>query len=98
MRIYFHHNVHFCPRCGVRSLQRDMDRTGNTPEQKQASAGTEWWCLTCGFSFLINKSHKWYIADQLQREDRQQRVGKPSEGTNPAIRDAFVRFLTQQQQ
>ena len=93
MRHYFHHNVKFCPKCGVQSLQRDYDRVGNIPDKKQAKAGTEWWCTTCGFNFMINKSHKWYIADELTRRDRQSRVGKPSDNTSPEVRDAYVEFL-----
>lgn len=69
---------------------------GNVPGTKHPKAGTEWWCTACGFSFLINKSHKWYVADQLQREDRKLRVGKPSDNTNADMRDAFVKFLESQ--
>jgi len=86
--------VRFCPKCGVRSLQRDYDRQGHHEVGvSQTTEGTEWWCTTCGFSFKITKSHKWYIADQLQREARQVRVGKPSDNADPEVRDAFVRFL-----
>lgn len=93
MRHYFFENVRFCPKCGVQSLLRDVDRVGSVKELKQLNDGTEWWCTTCGFSFAISKSHKWHVADELHRRDRQVRVGKPSDQTNPAIRDAFVKFL-----
>jgi len=93
MRHAFHENVNFCPRCGVRSLLRDDDRIGSEPGLRQTKNGTEWWCTTCGFSFLIQKSHKWYIADELHRHDRQVRTRRASDNTTPAIRDAFVGFL-----
>lgn len=94
MHFLFWKLVRFCPKCGVQSLQRDYDHQGtHEPGVKQITNGTEWWCSTCGFSFKITKSRKWYLADALHRKDRQVRVGKPSDNTLTIVRDAFVRFL-----
>ena len=93
---FFWKKINFCPHCGVRSLLRDYDHQGKSDGTKETNNGTEWWCTTCGFNFKIMKSRKWHLADALHRKDRQQRVGKPSDNTNPAIRDAFVKFLERQ--
>ena len=91
---YFWKLVKFCPKCGVESLIRDMDHQGHHRQgESQTDNGTEWWCTTCGFSFKITKSRKWYIADELHRRDRQQRVGKPSDNTDPEVLNAFVESL-----
>jgi hypothetical protein len=91
---FFWRLIKFCPKCGVQSLLRDMDKQGHhNVGERQLDGGTEWWCTTCGFSFKIAKSRKWYIADELQRRDRQQRTGKPSDNTEPEVLDAFVEFL-----
>jgi hypothetical protein len=99
MRARFFENVHFCPKCGVESLERDYYHQaepapggGGEKGRKQIGSGTEWWCRTCGFSFRIDKSVRWNQADELHRRDRQLRIGKPSDNTNPAVRDAFARW------
>lgn len=94
MRHQFHENVCFCPKCGVRSLLRDFDNQGhNRPNEKQINGGTEWWCTTCGFGFRITKSKKWTTSDELHRLERKVRLGNASDNTNPATRDAFIKFL-----
>jgi rubredoxin len=100
VRLRFFENVRFCPKCGVDALDRDYyhqaePRPGGGGEtgRKQIGSGTEWVCRICGFSFRIDKSVRWQQADELQRRDRQQRVGKPSDGTTEEIRDAHVAHI-----
>lgn len=100
MRLRFFENVRFCPRCGVDALDRDFYHQaaprpsgGGEKGKNQIGSGTEWVCGICGFSFRIDKSVRWHQADELQRRDRQLRLGKPSDNTTAEMRDAHVKFM-----
>lgn len=76
MKIQFHENVRFCPKCGVDSLERDYHRQalpklgGGGEKGTSQTDGTEWICLTCGLGFKIKKSTRWHLAEELFRSER----------------------------
>lgn len=99
MRIRFHENVRFCPKCGVEALERDYHRQsepqpggGGEKGRAQTDGGTEWVCKLCGFGFKIGKSTRYHLAEELIKRDRALRnaVKFNTKCVGQAIADAFI--------
>lgn len=72
----------WCPRCGVRGLERDKNDHGKTDV-------VEYLCRVCRFGFRIMPSRRAFVADQLHKEHRQVRTGQFHENVTAEAREAF---------
>jgi ribosomal protein L37E len=80
MKLAFHHNIKFCPHCGVEALERDWYKQappapggGGEKGVKQVANGMEFICRLCGFGFRIGKSARWHTVEDLHKQERRLR-------------------------